>query len=76
MPNPKTVKKIEKDLKKAGKSAKKIGNEIADKIKTIKGKYDKLDNATKKQIITGLAGLAALVVGAAAVKKATKKNKK
>lgn len=56
--------------------AKKIGQEAVSKIKELKNKYDKLDSGTKKQIGAAVAGLAALIAGAAIAKKATSKKRK
>jgi len=48
-------------------------------LTTVKTKFDKLDGETKKKIVAGVAGTAALIAGAVGVsklaKKAPKKNK-
>ncbi|MEK7653500.1 MAG: hypothetical protein AAB358_03405 [Patescibacteria group bacterium] len=59
----------------AGKSIKKIGHELQEKMEVIKSKYDKLDAKTKKKILAGIAGVAALVIGGAVAKKAMGKRK-
>lgn len=58
-----------------GKSMKKIGNELHEKMEVIKKKYDKLDAQTKNKILAGIAGVAALVIGGAVAKKAIGKKK-
>lgn len=63
-----TIRQAEKDIKKAAK-------EVSGKIAALKKKYSQLDPQTKKKIMAGLAGLGALLVGAAAANKLKKKKK-
>lgn len=51
----------------------KIGDDLMGMIKKAKVKYDKADPKTKKAVLAGIAGAAALIAGAIATKKARKK---
>lgn len=75
MPSKKT--KTPKTKKEQGiDEAKKFGKEMVGKLKILKKKYDKLDDKTKQNILTGLAGLAAVVASVGAAKRVKKKIKK
>jgi len=50
----------------------KVMKDVEDLIKKAKTKYHEMDPATKKKIAIGIAGLGALIAGAAIIKK--KKN--
>ena len=53
----------------------KTGRLLADAIKSAKAKYDQSDEKTKKTVIAGLAGAAALIAGAIGYHKAKGKKK-
>jgi hypothetical protein len=55
---------------------KKIGDDLVAALKEVRGRYQKLDQETKKKIITGVAGTLALFAGIRAVKKMAKKKRK
>jgi len=50
-------------------------SKLTKKVDWAQKKYDKLDEKTKKQIVTGLLGAAALIAGAIGAKKMMKKKK-
>jgi hypothetical protein len=52
----------------------KMGDEVVSVVKDAKNKYDQADDKTKKKIITGLAGAAALIAGAIGISKMKKKK--
>ena len=54
----------------------KWGNEIGNMVKKAKTKYDQSDDKTKKKVIAGVAGAAALLAGAIGYKKMRDKKKK
>lgn len=64
-----TKEKIMHEVQKAGK-------EIQGLLKTAKAKYDSADPKTKKAVIAGIAGAAALIATAIGMKKAKDKCKK
>src|SRR3989339_852974 len=47
----------------------KLGDNLISMVKTAKTKYEKADNKTKKAVIAGIAGAAALIAGAIAHKR-------
>ncbi|MFA4871562.1 MAG: hypothetical protein WC610_00675 [Patescibacteria group bacterium] len=65
----KNNKKSKVNLERGIEEIKRVGDGLMDKARELKGKYDKLDDKTKKKIAVGLAGAAALVVGMGAIKK-------
>jgi hypothetical protein len=78
MANPKTkkettAKKIDKKTS-AINEIHKIGDEVVDLIKKAKTKYAKTDPKTKKAVIAGIAGAAALIAGAIGYKAMKKKK--
>lgn len=64
----KTMKNVKNDLKQAHEKL----NQMVD---WAKGKYDHLDDNTKKKIVAGVLGTAALIAGAIGAKKIMKKKK-
>lgn len=72
MPNKKTIKKSKKPSDNLTNGMKKVAKDIAKIAKNAKKNYDKIDPKTKKQIVAGLAGTAALLIGAAVIKKSKK----
>ncbi|MFH1427204.1 MAG: hypothetical protein ABIG60_01595 [Patescibacteria group bacterium] len=72
----KTNNKKDRDTKdKIMKEIHKIGDEVTDLVKSVKEKYGQADDKTKKQVLAGLAGAAALIAGAIGYKKMKKKKK-
>lgn len=78
MPKATTTKKNPKccSSKNIKEEIHKMGDELEKLAKKAKTKYDKADDKTKKKIIAGVAGAAALIAGAIGVKKITNKKKK
>ena len=64
----KNNKKSKGNLEQGIEKIKRVGDGIMDKARELKGKYDKLDDKTKKKIAVGIAGAAALVAGMGAIK--------
>jgi hypothetical protein len=52
----------------------KLGDDVVSMVKDAKGKYDKMDDKSKKKIIAGVAGAAALLAGAIGIGKIKKKK--
>ncbi len=57
-----------------------LGRKLAGELKSLKQKYDGLDDSSKRKLVAGLAGVTALLLGARALhkaghKKADKKKK-
>ncbi len=80
MPTKKTTPKKTNATKKNKKPAdqiaieiKKVTDELVKVAKEAKKKYDKADDKTKKQVIAGVAGAAALIAGAIGLSKLRKK---
>ena len=65
--------KIEVDSEMIKKEFHKLGHEVKRMIDTAKDKYEKADPKTKKAVIAGVAGAAALIAGAIGYKKMKKK---
>ncbi|HBH46562.1 MAG: hypothetical protein A2445_03675 [Candidatus Jacksonbacteria bacterium RIFOXYC2_FULL_44_29] len=53
----------------------KLGQDLVVEMKDLKKKYDQMDSGNKKKLIAGIAGVAALLMGAKAIKKMAKKKK-
>ncbi len=53
----------------------KLGGELTKLAKKAMGRYDQSDDKTKKKIIAGIAGTAALVAGVLSIKSHAKKKK-
>jgi len=80
MPTKKTAARKTSAPKKSKKPAdqitaeiKKVTDELVVLAKEAKKKYDKVDDKTKKQVIAGVAGAAALIAAAVGVSKLRKK---
>jgi hypothetical protein len=69
----KQTKKISTEMVKD--ELKQAYSKLTKKVDWAQKKYDKLDEKTKKQIVTGLLGAAALIAGAIGAKKMMKKKK-
>ena len=78
MSNKKTAKKTngtkakKKQPDKIAAEIKKVTEELAKLAKEAKKKYNKVDDKTKKQVIAGVAGAAALIVTAIGISKIRK----
>lgn len=72
----KVIKKVNKNLDKGIKEAKRVGEEAVKKLEELKKKFDKMDADTKKKVIAGIAGTVAVLAGLGAAKHAVKKKKK
>jgi hypothetical protein len=77
--------KLKKETKKKNKqdpqekviaSIKEKLDDLEDLVKQAKQKFDKIDGKTKKQIVAGVIGAAAILAGAIGTKKALEKVKK
>lgn len=66
--------KLEQGIKKGIKEVKKVSGELMDKVETLKKRYNKMDGATKKKIITGIVGATVVLAGASALKRAHNKK--
>ncbi|MDD4333492.1 MAG: hypothetical protein PHT51_05285 [Patescibacteria group bacterium] len=53
----------------------KLGDDLVSMVKNAKNKYEKADNKTKKKVMTGVAGAAALIAGAIGINKLRNKKK-
>lgn len=80
MPTKKTSTKKTSAPKKSKKPAdqiaveiKKVTDELVGLAKEAKKKYDKVDDKTKKQVVAGVAGAAALIAAAIGISKMRKK---
>ncbi|HLD28241.1 MAG TPA: hypothetical protein VJB67_01360 [Patescibacteria group bacterium] len=72
MPTKAQKQKIDKTID----SAKNFGTDMVGKLKTLKKKYDGLDDDTKKKILAGLASVAAVIATIKTAKKVKKSIKK
>ena len=76
MPTKKTTKKAtsKKCCDSKMDEVKKIADDLLEKMKDAKKKFDKMDEGTRKKIVAGAAGVVALFAGMKMMKKM--KNKK
>jgi parvulin-like peptidyl-prolyl isomerase len=54
---------------------KKAANEMVNAAKSIKEKYDKSDETTKKKVMAGIIGVFAIILGIIGIKKAHNKHR-
>lgn len=74
---PKVAKeKVVEEKDELKKTIKKGFDELSELIKKAKGKYEKADPKTKKNLVAGVAGAAAFLAGALSAHAMKKKNKK
>jgi hypothetical protein len=77
MPTKKTSKNKSKEkdaMSKIKDEIKYVSDELMGLVNTAKKHYDKVDDQTKKKVVAGIIGAAALVAGAIGAKKMMKKK--
>ena len=69
-----TDKKVMESVDKIKNELHSVAGEVAKLAKQAKDKYDSMDTKTKKQVVAGLAGAAALLAGAIGIAAAKKRK--
>ncbi|HOZ56182.1 MAG: hypothetical protein BWY51_00179 [Parcubacteria group bacterium ADurb.Bin316] len=71
--NARTPNKNKKPTDQIAIEIKRVTDELVNLAKEAKKKYDKVDDKTKKQVVAGVAGAAALIAAAIGISKMRKK---